>query len=148
MTTSPGDERLPLLTFRLAEQTYALHIRDVVEVASLVTLKTVPDAPDYLLGMVNRHGEPMPLIDLGRLFGHTAVEVRPDTVFIVVHGDDDQNWVGLVVDEVFQVKYMSSAFVRASRGTGRFIREIASDGQDVLQVVTLSAILAEVLQDH
>ena len=58
MTTMTHDEVLhPVLTFRLATQQYGLPIDQVLEVAAMVALTTVPDAPPEMMGLANRHGE-------------------------------------------------------------------------------------------
>ena len=48
--------RLPLLTFRLGEARYALLIEDVVEVAAMVDMLSLPTERAEILGYINRRG--------------------------------------------------------------------------------------------
>ena len=55
-------EVIAILTFRLAEQFYALPIMNVLEVAAMMTLSTMPDSHPAIIGMANRQGEALPII--------------------------------------------------------------------------------------
>jgi purine-binding chemotaxis protein CheW len=73
----------PVLTFRLANQHYALPIEQVLEVAAMVSITTVPDAPPAMLGLANRHGEVLPIIDMRKAFRLPTSEITVATMFIV-----------------------------------------------------------------
>jgi purine-binding chemotaxis protein CheW len=65
-------DRQPVLTFTLGDGIYALPIEEVIEVAAMVELIPLADAPPEILGMVNRHGEIMPVLDLRQVFKQPA----------------------------------------------------------------------------
>jgi chemotaxis signal transduction protein len=116
----------PYLTFRLGDAHYAIAIDSVVEVQAMVAHQPLHHTNPALLGMINRHGQAVPLIDLRRSLHGTSVMIQPDTLFIVLHhnpyrGDNtkDENTTpiieqvdahrqyAVVVDEIFQVVYWS-----------------------------------------
>ena len=98
--------RLPLLTFRLGRARYALLIEDVVEVAAMVDMLSLPTEQPEVLGYINRRGSVLPLLDLRTVFKQPSAPITSATVFIVAAGGDKQ--VGLVVDAVEQVEYVDA----------------------------------------
>src|SRR5688500_12439522 len=98
MMTVKMTNDLAVLTFRLGDQQYALPIDDVVEVAAMVELTRISGVRPEILGMINRRGTPMLLLDLRAVLGQDAPPVDVSTLFIVtVHNEQP---VGLVVDEI------------------------------------------------
>jgi len=141
MKNHPKNEPLPVLTFRLGEQPYAVAIEDVVEVASMVELTTMPDRPPFMMGIANRHGTMLPIFDLRQIFEQEAASVDSYTLFIVAahHGQ----MVGLVVDEVHQVEFIDTGERQPT--AGKYIRDIVSHKGHLVQLISLPHLLGEVL---
>ena len=133
----------PILTFRLAQQQYGLQIEHVLEVAAMVALDTVPDAPPEMLGLANRHGEVLPVIDLRRLFNVPVEPITVTTLFIVANVKNSR--IGLVVDEIFQVKYVEDVALKPAHGTGQYVTHIVGDGETLFQLLDISPLLANYL---
>jgi purine-binding chemotaxis protein CheW len=129
------------LTFRLAQQEYALPIDDVVEVAVMVEITRLAGAPPVMLGVVNRHGTPVPLLDLRLILEQPAAAINISTLFIVAQHQG--KWVGLVVDEVLQVEYAAPS----AMGNTRYIERIISQDRRLIQVISLEAVLTAHLPD-
>ncbi len=147
MSTRPTSEAvwLSFLTFSLGTQLYALPIDDVVEVAAMVELVQVIDALPEVLGLANRHGEVLPVLDLRPIFRQGKARVNASTLFVVAaHGDQK---VGLVVDEVHQVTYFNmQQLVRASTRE-KYVRGIIPQGDQLIQVIALPPLLAYFLPE-
>ena len=146
MTPSPGDQVLPVLTFSLAGQRYALLITDVVEVVAMVELMTLKDAHPEILGMINRHGTVLPMLDLRLIMGHDARSVTTSTLFIVVEHGSRQ--FGLVVDEVHQVEYVDSNQMQTATKAGKFIRGIIGYKSELMQIIDPAPLLVNYLPDE
>lgn len=141
----PEARLLPFLTFRLGDQTYALPIEQVVEVAAMVEVATVAGAPAALLGVVNRHGGVLPLLDLRLVFQQPAAPVDDSTLFVVAALDT--RLVGLVVDEVYQVAYFDAEQLAATPLSEKYVDSILTHREQLIQVVALPALLASFLPD-
>ena len=74
-----------LLLFKLGDGNYALQADNVVEVIPLVKLKKIPRAPEYVAGLMNYRGRPVPVIDLSILSEGEPSELRMSTRIIVVN---------------------------------------------------------------
>ena len=59
--TSAGDDSRRFLTFRIAEQLYALPAAEVVEVIRMPAVARVPQGPKSLLGLGNLRGDVLPV---------------------------------------------------------------------------------------
>lgn len=136
-------ERMAYLTFYLGQQGYAIPIEQVVEVAAMVELSTMPDTPSALLGVANRHGAVLPMLDLRQVFGKAVTPISPATLFIVAALGDQL--VGLVVDEVHQVEYLQADKAASKIGSQRYVDQIISRQDRLIQVVALAAVLDDFL---
>jgi len=132
-------ERVPVLAFQVRQRTYALKVADVVEVAAMVEWLPLPDAPLGVLGLVNRHGEMLPLLDLRQLFDGQAAFVDDSTFFIVVERAGQR--LGLVVDAVDVVKYVPKAAFQPVP-ENRFVCAVVQHEQALLQVLDTSPLFA------
>jgi chemotaxis signal transduction protein len=132
---------LPVLTFRLGTQHYALPIEDVVEVAVMVELTHVSGVRPEILGMVNRHGVPMLLLDIRPIFGQDAPPVDASTLFVVTVYNGQL--AGLVVDEIQQVDYLPAKSL--SQNAAAYIRGVISHRSRLMQVLAIEPLLAAYL---
>ncbi len=136
-------ERVPILAFEVRQRRYALTITDVVEVAAMVEIVPLPDAVPGVLGVVNRHGEMLPLLDLRFVFHGENAPVNDSTYFIVIERPGQR--AGLVVDAVDVVKYVpSTAFQPVPEN--RFVRAIVQHENDLLQVLDVQPLFARIMQ--
>ena len=92
---------LQILIFRLAEKLFALDILKVLEILKPMGMTRLPNAPFYVLGVINLRGEIIPILDLKRLFGLGDVEITKASR--VIETDFEGKKVGLLVEEVQQV---------------------------------------------
>lgn len=147
MATNEGDVTAPdmaVVTFMLGDQFYALLIDDVIEVAAMVELIHLANARAEVLGAVNRHGVVLPILDARLMLGHDAQRIDDMTMFIVVGVNEPV--IGLVVDRVLQVEYISGQKLNLS-GIDRFIRGLLTQGGRVIQLLDLDQILEAFLPE-
>lgn len=139
-----NDSLAAILTFSLGSQVYALPIEDVVEVAAMVEFVTLPDGAPEILGVVNRRGQILPMLDLRLVFKQPAAPVSSANLFIVAahHG----TMAGLVVDEVRMVEYISP-YENLST-SGKIIRGIINHKDQLIQIISLPTIMATYLPDR
>lgn len=84
------------IMFRLHGDEYALEVSAVSEAVRMVALAALPDAPDWLAGVVNMRGHIMPVIDLRRRLHLPAPPPDINTPIIIVHAGNQQ--FGAIVD--------------------------------------------------
>jgi purine-binding chemotaxis protein CheW len=143
--SAAAPDRIALLVFRLGEAQYALPVDQVMEVAAMVAVVRVPDAPPALVGMLNRHGDALPLLDVRHVFGLPPLPVSATTLFIVVQAGARR--AGLLVDEVQQVQYVAAAALQPVRGAGRLIYAMLGTATGLIQLLALEPLLLTYLPE-
>lgn len=94
------DER-QLVSFNLGDAEFGISIQDVQEIVRLSRITAVPQAPDYVEGVVNLRGEVLPVVDLRKRVGLPTKPVSDATRVVVV--DLRGAKAGLIVDSVREV---------------------------------------------
>lgn len=89
---------IELLSFRLGGEVYAVLVADVREVLKSYHLTTVPNTPNYILGVMSLRGAMLPIIDLCKRFGLAPGANDEKSRIVVVSSADEE--VGLLVDQV------------------------------------------------
>ncbi|MFP4427373.1 MAG: chemotaxis protein CheW, partial [Spirochaetaceae bacterium] len=93
------------LTFTLDGEQYAADVSRVREVLELMPLTKLPKMPEYMKGVINIRGSVVPVVDLRRKFGMSAVEETVDTSIIVMDVGEGEKGrtVGCLTDSVEEV---------------------------------------------
>ena len=99
------EELSQYLTFILDNEEYAVPILKVSGIQGWEKTTPIPNAPEYVKGIINLRGEVVPIIDLRKRFNLEHREYDAHTVVIVVKMEqrEKKRTVGLVVDAVADV---------------------------------------------
>jgi purine-binding chemotaxis protein CheW len=90
-----------LAVFSIDEHRYALPTEDVETITRAAALTPLPKAPDIVLGILDLHGEVIPVVNIRRRFRLPERDIRPEDLFIVARAGSLK--VALVVDEAHGV---------------------------------------------
>ncbi len=90
-----------LATFRVGKALCGMDILKVQEINKVMQMTTVPQAPDYVVGILNLRGQIVTIIDLGKKLGLGETEISRDTRNIVVNSAGGH--VGLLVTAISDV---------------------------------------------
>jgi purine-binding chemotaxis protein CheW len=85
--------------FRLGDESFALPVAQVLEVADLGALAPVPGAPPSVLGVRNLRGQVLPVIDLATVLGTARAQEAEKLVITEEAG----RRAGFAIDEVTDV---------------------------------------------
>lgn len=72
-----------VVRFSVSGSSLAIPVCNVREVVQMAKVAAVFYAPPYLLGLMNVRGDPLPVVDLGRLFGWPT-EASARTLVVIV----------------------------------------------------------------
>jgi purine-binding chemotaxis protein CheW len=90
-----------LIIFTLDDQRYGLSLHAAQRVVRMVAITPLPDAPDVILGVVNFHGQVIPVINVRGRFRLPKREIALTDQLLVAHTASRP--VALVVDTVLDV---------------------------------------------
>jgi purine-binding chemotaxis protein CheW len=124
LATAKITEGTQYLTFKLADEIYALDIGKVREVLDFTTVTRVPRTPDFLRGVINLRGSVVPVADLRVKFGLSATEKTVNTCVIIaeVTVEGDTTVLGCLADSVQEVIELSPGDISAAPKIGTRLR--------------------------
>ncbi len=102
-----AEELLQLVSFNIGDEEFGVDILKVQEINRMVEVTRVPNAPEYVDGVINLRGKVIPIIDLRRRFGMPRKEKDKNTRIIVV--ELTGKVLGFVVDAVSEVLRIPSS---------------------------------------
>ncbi len=146
-TENSGNEQ-QYLTFIMAGEEYGVDILAVQEIRGWEPTTVVPNAPDYIKGVINLRGTIVPIMDLRSRFGLERVEYSPVTVVIIlkVETDRGERVMGIVVDAVSDVHSISNSDTRNSPDliedlNTEFIRSLVSVDDNMIILLDVRRLL-------
>jgi purine-binding chemotaxis protein CheW len=127
-STMVSEQILQLVTFTLEKEEYAVDILSVQEINRITEITRVPNAPDYVVGVINLRGKVIPVVNLRKKFGLDNKETDDSSRVIIM--DIQGVTYGLVVDSVSEVLRIPASIVEpppqmASSASSMFIKGIA-----------------------
>lgn len=100
---------LPLVTFALAGELYALPVQRVREVLRADGISRVPQAPEHVRGVKSVRGRVLPVLEVRTRLCLPPLELTPAARVLIVEGRG--RLLGLLVDEVQKVTAVPTAGV-------------------------------------
>ncbi len=92
---------IQLVGFRIGRETFGIPIGLVREIVRMMEITVVPDAPDYVEGVINLRGRIIPVIDLRKRFREPGR--APDKRNRILVAELEGRLVGLIVDAASEV---------------------------------------------
>ena len=120
MSVAGINETVQYLTFKLADEIFALDVAKVREILEITTITKVPRTPDFMCGVINLRGSVVPVIDMRLKFGMSATERTVNTCIIVVEVqmEDEVIVLGALADSVQEVVEMEPEQIEAAPHIG------------------------------
>jgi chemotaxis-related protein WspB len=141
---------MKLLVFHIGDDRYGLRLGVVRRVLPLMELKDLPLAPPAVAGLMNLHGESVPVIDLSRISGQEAARPHFDTRIVLVDytaPDGTVHALGLVAERVHGVQEVDTgALMDSGVEAAPFLGPVAGDAQGMVQLVEVEQLLPEPLR--
>ena len=93
------------LSFVICDELFAVNVSKVLEVLQKQSISKVPNAPDYIKGIINFRGEVVPVFESRTKFNLTEREINEPYVIIVLDlsSENELFRIGAIVDKVKDV---------------------------------------------
>jgi purine-binding chemotaxis protein CheW len=92
---------LHIVGFKVGRETYGVPITSLHEIVRVPEITAVPDAPEYMEGVINLRGKIVSVIDLRKKFGEKQLAVNRRNRILVVEWNGRLS--GLIVDSASEV---------------------------------------------
>jgi len=99
-------DELQLVSFNIGTEEFGVDILKVQEINRMVEITRVPQAPNYVEGVINLRGKVVPIVDLRKRFNLELKEYDKNTRIVVVNIGG--NIMGMIVDSVSEVLRLSA----------------------------------------
>jgi purine-binding chemotaxis protein CheW len=119
-----GVETTQHLTFRIAEEEYAVGILRVREIIQFEDVTRVPTTPPWIRGVINVRGSVVPVVDLAVKFGLAPSAVTKTTCIVIVEValGGEHTVMGVLADSVSQVIDLSPSDIEPPPSFGTRVR--------------------------
>lgn len=128
------------LVFSIGPDRYGLPLRAVARVLPVLALKLLPGAPDFVAGLMDLHGQPVPVLDISRLAGLTAEQIWLDSRIVLIDYpvDGGSRQLGLLVEHVIGIQDVPEASLADAGIDGApFLGQVAAS----LQLIEVNELL-------
>jgi purine-binding chemotaxis protein CheW len=101
-----------IVGFRVGRETYGVPINVLHEIVRVPEITAVPDAPDYLEGVINLRGKIVSVVDLRKRFGQPSTVLdRRNRILVVEHRG---RLAGMIVDSASEVLKIPESDIEAA----------------------------------
>ncbi len=105
------NRELHIVGFQVGRETYGVPITSLHEIVRVPEITAVPDAPDYLEGVINLRGKIVSVMSLRKRFGDKHAKLkRQNRILVVEHSG---KLAGLIVDSASEVLKIAGEDVEA-----------------------------------
>jgi purine-binding chemotaxis protein CheW len=105
-------ERFKIVAFKLGEEEYGLDIKNVQSIERIQQITRVPNAPNYVKGVINLRGNVTPVIDLRSKLNFKQTNFTGNTRVIITQLRDIE--LGFIVDQTSDVLDVDSDDIESS----------------------------------
>lgn len=106
-----SNNSIEMATFYVGNALFGMDILKVQEINKSLDMTSVPQAPEYVKGILNLRGQIVTIIDLGVKLGLSKIEIGPETRNIIVNSKNE--YIGLLVDRIGDVERTSEDNIEA-----------------------------------
>ena len=142
---TPGGRR-EMVSFHVGEQAFCVDIGGVREIRGWAPVTPLPNAPDYVRGVINLRGMVLPVVDLAARLGLGTTQPTARSVIIVANISG--RVAGLLVDAVSDILTVTNDLVQPTPDVGcdqetAFVIGLIAMEDRMISLVSLDKMLPE-----
>jgi purine-binding chemotaxis protein CheW len=105
------EKELQVVGFRIGRETFGVPIAMVREIVRVPEITSVPNAPEYIEGVINLRGRIIPVVDLRKRFGEKEIVSTKKNRVVVV--ELEARLIGLLVNSASEVLRIPPSEIQA-----------------------------------
>ena len=139
-------ETMELATFYVGKALCGIDILNIQEINKHFEVTTVPQAADYVVGVLNLRGRIVTILDLGKKLELSQIQKSKDNRNIIVRSQDEH--IGLMVDSISDVvmaekKRMEPAPSNISGVKGKFFKGVLKTENSLIGILDIEEVLKD-----
>jgi chemotaxis-related protein WspB len=126
------------LLIQTGDQTYAIDIHDVIEVLPVVNWRKLPHSAEGILGIINYHGKPVPVVDLTEVIeGRTSRQTMSTRIVVVNYADSEASRpLALLTERILETMRIED------------LRNVATTEKGIIQRINIAEMLPSPVRDQ
>jgi len=148
MTKDNSSEDIEFATFYVGGALCGIDILNIQEINKNFEITKVPQAPDYIEGILNLRGRIVTIIDLGKKLGLEPVNKgqKKDNRNIIVNSDEEH--IGLLVDAISDVVLTKKSTIESAPSNignvkGKFFQGVLKTETQLIGILDIDEVLKE-----
>ncbi|MEI7671844.1 MAG: chemotaxis protein CheW [Syntrophales bacterium] len=149
MGTNDITETTQYLTFKMADEIFAVDVVKIREILDFTPATKVPGTPDFMRGVINVRGNVVPVVDMRMKFGLSETQRTVDTCIVVMEiaVEEDRTVLGALVDSVQEVFELEAALIVpppkiGSRWRAEFIKGIGKRNNELIIILDIDRVFS------
>lgn len=135
-----------LATFYVGKALCGIDILSIQEINKHFEVTTVPQAPEYVVGVLNLRGRIVTILDLGKKLGLSEIEKTKNSRNIIVHSQDEH--IGLMVDAISDVVTVDTDRIEPAPSNigglkGKFFQGVMKTENALIGILDIQEVLKE-----
>jgi chemotaxis signal transduction protein len=122
-----------VLKFTVGGLNCALPLGEVQEITAMVSVTPLPGASPHLLGVIDLHGTPCPVVDVRLLLNLPSAAIQPEQHLVVLRLGTE--WLAIPCDQAETVLWGLVRPVAAGQASGPLIRGVIQGEEGVILVL-------------
>ena len=144
-TDNPSKD-IEFATFYVGGALCGIDILNIQEINKNFEITKVPQASDYVEGILNLRGRIVTIIDLGKKLGLQPASKAKDNRNIIVNSDDEH--IGLLVDSISDVVLAKSSAIEPAPSNiggvkGKFFEGVLKTETSLIGILNIDEVLKE-----
>lgn len=144
MFAENNENESELVAFCIGDQEYCVDIMKVREIRGWTPATVLPDAPQYVQGVINLRGSVLPIVDLAKRLEVATTE--PSERHVIIISQIRDQLVGLLVDSVSDILTVSKDTIQptpdvASEVAQSFVAGVLAMEDRMISLIELDNVL-------
>lgn len=140
------EHSMELATFYVGKALCGIDILNIQEINKHFEVTTVPQAADYVVGVLNLRGRIVTILDLGKKLGLSQIEEDKNNRNIIVRSQDEH--IGLMVDSISDVVTADTDRIESSPSNinglkGKFFQGVLKTETSLIGILDIEEVLKE-----
>ncbi len=138
-----------LLCFSTGERRFAIDASKVIEVVPMVQMDGVPKAPEFIAGVMQYHGEAVPVVDLSMInLSRPSASLLSTRIMMVAYPTPNggTHTLGIIAEHMSETVHRDPAtFVSTGVGTGEtsYLGRVYYDQDGMVQLIDIDSLLTQ-----
>lgn len=121
LDTKEDNNMSEIAVFQIAQGEYSLDIEDVQEIIKYTEMTPIPEAPEFVDGVINLRGIVIPIISLPERLGfEKRIDTKSKILVCTIKGET----IGMLVDDIKEIMFIEDKYISKSQSDDTLISEV------------------------